>query len=150
APAGTIIKVTDIAQSPKTVMTPGQLSLNGVNTMADNLKTIDTTYDGYLYFVAGESSSMTFIVPLKKNTVTILDMKVFLVNDNAQMTASNLWYMNDTKVTSGETFNGSSGDNEFAYSFVSDKAGDNYFEVTFFSPNSDWFFKSCEITSTAF
>jgi hypothetical protein len=47
-----------------------------------------------------------------------------------------------------ETVNLSLGENEFAYAYATNSTGSSM--VTLSSPNADWAFESCEITSTAF
>jgi len=142
-------KVMDFTQSPTIVLTPDQMSQNGAYTMAYS-PTVVNTMGGLFAFSPGSGSNLVFHVIVAKNTAYTLVIKVGVGSmQNPQFTIYTGTDVNPGVVQNAPvTFNATTGDNEFAYAFTSNSVGE--IPVAIYSPNSDWWFESCEITSTAF
>lgn len=143
------------ALSSINLLTPDQLFLNGAYIDAFGAR-IDQ-YDGILSFQPGTSSSLVLNLTVKPNTAYTLHMKVNVSgatllppnNPGPEITISTSSGSNSgAGVNAPQTFNANMGENEFAYSFVSNSAGN--LPITIYGPNSYWSFLSCEITSAAF
>jgi hypothetical protein len=147
APAGT--KKTQMSSArPSTVMlTAGQVSQGNAYLVMENPGYVDIPNSEILFNV-GDKSNITFIISAQPNTAYLFAIKVNADRTNPQFTV----YTGDpylsTLAVNSETFSGVQGDNEFAYGVVSNSAG--YIAVTIDSPNSQWYFTNCEITSSTF
>ena len=131
--------------TPDQLYQPGVLAAVGYNPMEIDQES------GLINFQSGASSNMTFIVQVSPNTAYMLVAKVYVVNGpaNAQFTictvAANSHGCNPDY---SENAPGVQGNDELAYSFVSNSTG--AIEVSIFSPNATWDFLSAEVTSTQF
>jgi hypothetical protein len=142
-------------QSEINMLTPDQLFVNGVYIDAFGAHRVDQ-FDGILSFQPGPGSSMVLNVTVKANTAYTLVMKVSIdgavvLPQNTQSGIIISTYSGSnpgTGVNSPQTINAVMGENEFAYSFVSNVAGN--LPITINSPDLYWSFESCEITSAAF
>jgi hypothetical protein len=113
-------------------------------------------FDGILSFPPGPDGFMVLNVTVKANTAYTLLMKVsidevtlVLPNTPSELTiSSNSSTNSGTGLNAPQTFNAAMGENDFAYSFVANSAGN--LPITIYSPNAFWSFESCEITSAAF
>jgi hypothetical protein len=129
--------------------------LNGVYIDAWGARRIDQ-FDGILSFAPGPTSSLVLNITVKPNTAYTLLMKVTvdgvtLVSPNTPSGITISTYSGLKSVAglnAPQTFNAAMGENEFAYSFVANSAGN--LPITIYSPDLFWSFESCEITSTAF
>jgi hypothetical protein len=136
------------------MLTPDQLYVNGAYIFAQGAR-IDQ-FDGILSFPPGPDGFLIFNLTVKANTAYTLLMKVsidgvtlVLPNTPSEITISTYSGLNPgTGLNAPQTFNAPMGENEFAYSFVSNSAGN--LPITIYSPNAFWSFESCEITSAAF
>ena len=145
APAGTTTKVINLNQSASpTVLTAEQTFMNGANLESNNPYIVNE-YAGYLTFMPGDTHSLSIYVPADINTVYTLAIKVNIYSiQNPQMTI----VTPNNSVQSSETLSLSYGDNEFVYAFAAHSAG--VYMIILYSPNSNWAFESCQITSSAF
>jgi hypothetical protein len=155
-----IAKVSNSVLSAElSMLTPDQLYVNGAYIDAFGAR-IDQ-YDGVLAFqptgTTSITSSLVLNVTVKANTAYTLLMKVSVSgatllppnNPGPEITISTYQGSNSSVgINAPQTFNANMGENEFAYSFVSNSAGN--LPITIYGPNSYWSFLSCEITSTAF
>jgi hypothetical protein len=147
-------KVQTPVLSAANVLTPDQLYLNGVYIDAFGARRIDQ-FDGILSFQPGPTSSMVLNVTVKANTAYTLVMKISIdgatllpPNTPGGITISSYSGSNPgTGINAPQTFNAAMGENEFAYSFVANSAGN--LPITIYSPDLYWSFESCEITSAA-
>jgi hypothetical protein len=80
---------------------------------------------------------------MQPNTAYVLLIKLWFISttQNPQLTLTPAF----GGATPPQTFNASLGNNEFAYSFVSDSTGPTAIAIS--SPNNSWSFISCEISS---
>jgi hypothetical protein len=153
-PMGTAKVSNSVLSAELNLLTPDQLYLNGVYILANGAR-VDQ-FDGILSFPPGPGSSMVLNVTVKANTAYTLLMKVsidsvtlVLPNSPSEITISTYSGSNPgTGLNAPQTFNTPMGENEFAYSFVANSAGN--LPITIYSPNAFWSFESAEITSTAF
>jgi hypothetical protein len=148
-----------VLSSELNLLTPDQLYVNGAYIDAYGAR-IDQ-YDGVLAFGPGgptlaNPSSMVINVTVKPNTAYTLLIKMSIIgafqlppNTPGGITISTY---SGAKSVGGlnapQTFNAPQGENEFAYSFVANSAGN--LPITISSPDLSWSFESCEITSSAF
>jgi hypothetical protein len=96
-------------------------------------------------FGPGESSYIDFIFVATANTTYTMTFKVNAFTQNPQYTI--LPSLPPGNGPNGsETFAGNNGNDEFAYSFVSDAAG--ILIVSLYSSNAYWVLDSCEIMAT--
>ena len=153
-PMGAARVSSSILSAELNLLTPDQLYVNGAYIDAVGARI--NQYDGVLSFQAGPGGSMVLNITVKANTAYTLLMKVsidgvtlVLPNTPSEITISTYSGLNPgTGLNAPQTFNAPMGENEFAYSFVSNSAGN--LPITIYSPNAFWSFESCEITSAAF
>ena len=153
-PMGSAKVSNSVLSSELNLLTPDQLYVNGAYIFAQGAR-IDQ-FDGILSFPPGPDGFMVLNVTVKANTAYTLLMKVsidgvtlVLPNTPSEITISTYSGLNPgTGLNAPQTFNAPMGENEFAYSFVSNSAGN--LPITIYSPNAFWSFESCEITSAAF
>jgi hypothetical protein len=137
------------------LLTPDQLYVNGAYIDATGVRRFDQ-FDGILSFPPGPTSSIIINVTVKANTAYTLLMKVSidgvtLVSPNTPSGITISTYSGSRSVgglNAPQTFNTPIGENEFAYSFIANSAGN--LPITIYSPDLFWSFESCEITSAAF
>jgi hypothetical protein len=96
-------------------------------------------------FSPGESSYLDFIFVATANTTYTMTFKVNAWTQNPQYTILPS-YPPGNSPNGSETFAGNTGNDEFAYSFVSNAAG--ILIVSLYSPNAYWTFGSCEVMAT--
>jgi len=126
------------------VLTAEQTFTNGASMEADSPDQVNA-YVGFLTFLSGNQHKLIIFVPVNKNTIYTLAIKVNVyMGQNPQMTIVS----QGSSVMNSETVNLSIGENEFAYAYATNSTGSSM--VTLSSPNADWAFESCEITSAAF
>jgi hypothetical protein len=152
-PAGAM-RVQNPVLSTANLLTPDQLYVNGAYIFAQGAR-VDQ-FDGILSFPPGPDGFLIFNLTVKANTAYTLLMKVsidsvtlILPNTPSEITISTSSVSNQgSGVNAPQTFNAPMGENEFAYSFVANSAGN--LPITIYSPNAFWSFESAEITSAAF
>jgi len=152
-PAGAMRVQTPILAAAN-LLTPDQLYLNGV--YIDALGARVNQFDGVLSFTPGGASYLILNITVKPSTAYTILMKVNI--DGYVITSPNIpgginistssALNQGTGVNAPQTFNTSKGENEFAYSFVANSAGN--LQVYINSTDSFWSFESCEISSAAF
>ena len=153
-PMGAAKVSNSVLSSELNMLTPDQLYVNGAYIFAQGAR-IDQ-FDGILSFPPGPDGFMVLNVTVKANTAYTLLMKMsideetlILPNTPSEITISTYSGLNPgTGLNAPQTFNAPKGENEFAYSFVANSAGN--LPITIYSPNAYWSFESCEIKSTAF
>jgi hypothetical protein len=135
----------NLTQSSGTiVLTAEQTFMNGASMEADSPDQVNA-YAGFLTFLPGNQHKLIIFVPATQNTIYTLAIKVrAYMGQNPQMTIVS----QGSSAMNTETVNLSLGENEFAYAYATNSTGSSM--VTLSSPNADWAFESCEITSTAF
>jgi hypothetical protein len=132
APQPTLVKVS-----------PSELFSSGVYTEMNQPDYVNISSD-QIIFSPGESSSLDIAINVNANTTYILNFKVDSMAVTPQFTI--LPTLPSGAVNGAETFTGIHRNNEFAYALVSDSTG--VINVTLYSSNAYWDFKSCEITAT--
>ena len=152
-PAGAM-KVQHPPLAASNLLTPDQLYINGAYIDTRGAR-IDQ-FDGVLSFSPGDLSFLTFNITVKPNTAYTLVIKVnidgqIIVSPNTPrgliISTSSIAHQG-SGVNAPQTFNTSMGENEFAYSFVANSAGN--LQVYINSNDSFWALESCEISSAAF
>jgi len=153
-PVGAAKVSNSVLSAELNLLTPDQLYVNGAYIDANGAR-VDQ-FDGILSFPPGPGGSMVLNVTVKANTAYTLLMRVSidgvtLVSPNTPSGITISTYSGLKSVgglNAPQTFNTPMGENEFAYSFVANSAGN--LPITISSPDLFWSFESCEITSTAF
>ncbi|MGD0358893.1 MAG: hypothetical protein ABSA73_14925 [Terracidiphilus sp.] len=153
-PMGAAKVSNSVLSAELNLLTPDQLYVNGAYIDAFGAR-IDQ-FDGVLSFPAGPTSSMVLNITVKANTAYTLLIKMdiqgaLLLPPNTPGGIIISTYSGAKSVgglNAPQTFNAPQGENEFAYSFVANSAGN--LPITISSPDLGWSFESCEITSAPF